>query len=176
MVANDKQPSRLSVDSNERFLGQWRVYMKAATKGHDKCNYIPLDDEQRKMVLSVDPAFFTTQETVKKQWVNNYCDFIRFNQRQPVRSKHDDMERALSVWRGNMKTANTGKSKHTMLSEEDKAKVLAVDPDFFKTIMHTRRNSDSTEKKYTRKWQNWHQAQAEAESHINTSSPENSKD
>ena len=128
---NQRQPkiSRVIYD-NEHRLAQWRVSMKTSDKGIGHA--IPLNDEQKTIVLFVDPNFFENRDSLKMQWVNAYCDFYRVNQRQPKISRviHDN-EHRLAQWRVSMKKADKGQGTSRPLNDEQKEIVLSVDPNFF---------------------------------------------
>ena len=126
---NQRQPSRCSVDVNERAIGQWRNNMKASSKSIGR--YIPLNQEQREIVLAIDPNFYKDNECTKRNRINDYCEFIRLNHRQPIKTSTDSIERKIGQWRSDMKTAVSGRTKRFPLSEEQSRQLLSADPNFF---------------------------------------------
>jgi hypothetical protein len=97
-----------------------------------------LTDDQRATILDVDPDFFLTEREIQlraaNQRIEEYCSFYLRNQRQPRTNSQDREERRLGKWRTNVKRAVNGLGDTLPLNDEQRTRILFVDPDFFQDL------------------------------------------
>jgi ribosomal protein L4 len=98
-----------------------------------------LTKEQQEYCLSVNPNFFKDLDTVRNQMIDEYIDFYNENQRQPKDHFSSREEKHCAQWRGAMKRAAKGLGNSIPLNDDQKARILAVDPLFFQDCVVNQR-------------------------------------